>query len=619
MEYMVWKHKESEPRNSLERLVLRPRLEEFMHNLSPSQEDLLHKKITERVEGLTRRVRQKYEHMKASLDHRGVFHPNANAQRVHTLMLAELQKHLDIQRFEDEALEEMLNECNNAEPVTSEQQKKMASALQGTAFDALVTGSIDSTAELSGVDELANGISRNSLSPGATHLPGGMRPAASKAKAAEDARAKALGSRLGGAVPLKIARGSQQLEGGGATSVSDYTQASPNTKQQWATSADLHDGKGARFVADVDAFKTAQNGAQESSGAVLSEMVRHDTGFRDFMRAHPTDAKAKHKQFGSTTSGHGKQALPQTPALKPYFHDDPQEKLSLVGANVHKRAVKGWRSSMNAAEVESEGQASSISFRHQFLSEEDDDAESETSSVSSAVDQRTHDKNESRQDGGDDPATDKKATRHTGRRKEPKQKTLPGIDRSGSSKPVGMFRSRDGDGDQLASLQPRLNLVWFSLSVPMLTKLDFLQKYASVEYAPLLQEALLVWETCGLLIPLRERTLELIKRVTRTKERLELRELFTGAQQKVLMANNCWVPPDGGLEDEDNEPDREATDAWLGSVLRLLTDKCSDALALAESKFGDHITYRGNDYAKSLVAKQPAAKPAVHAAVDPAP
>ena len=144
----------------------------------------------------------------------------------------------------------------------------------------------------------------------------------------------------------------------------------------------------------------------------------------------------------------------------------------------------------------------------------------------------------------------------------------------------------------------------------MLTKLDFLQKYASVEYAPLLQEALLVWETCGLLIPLRERTLELIKRVTRTKERLELRELFTGAQQKVLMANNCWVPPDGGLEDEDNEPDREATDAWLGSVLRLLTDKCSDALALAESKFGDHITYRGNDYAKSLVAKQPAAKPA---------
>lgn len=46
------------------------------------------------------------------------------------------------------------------------------------------------------------------------------------------------------------------------------------------------------------------------------------------MRAHPTDAKAKHKQFGSTTSGHGKQALPQTPALKPYFHDDPQEKVA---------------------------------------------------------------------------------------------------------------------------------------------------------------------------------------------------------------------------------------------------------------------------------------------------
>ena len=90
----------------------------------------------------------------------------------------------------------------------------------------------------------------------------------------------------------------------------------------------------------------------------------------------------------------------------------------------------------------------------------------------------------------------------------------------------------------------------------MLTKLDFLQKYASVEYAPLLQEALLVWETCGLLIPLRERTLELIKRVTRTKERLEFRELFTDAQQKVLMANNCWVSPDDGLADEDNEPDK---------------------------------------------------------------
>lgn len=276
MEYMVWKHKESEPRDSLERLVLRPRLEEFMHNLSPSQEDLLHKKITERVEGLTRRVRQKYEHMKASLDHRGVFHPNANAQRVHTLMLAELQKHLDIQRFEDEALEEMLNECNSTEPVTSEHQKKISSALQGTAFDALVTGSIDSTVELSATDELANGISRNSLSTGVAKLPGGMRPTPLKAKAAEDARAKGgVGSRLGGAVPLKIARGSQQLEAVGNTSVSDYTQAaSGNPNQQWATSADLHDGKGARFVADVEAFKTVQNGAQESSGPVLSEMVR---------------------------------------------------------------------------------------------------------------------------------------------------------------------------------------------------------------------------------------------------------------------------------------------------------------------------------------------------------
>lgn len=53
------------------------------------------------------------------------------------------------------------------------------------------------------------------------------------------------------------------------------------------------------------------------------------------MRAHPTDAKAKHKQFGSTTAGHGKQALPQTPALKPYFHDDPQEKVAFHGIITH--------------------------------------------------------------------------------------------------------------------------------------------------------------------------------------------------------------------------------------------------------------------------------------------
>ena len=115
----------------------------------------------------------------------------------------------------------------------------------------------------------------------------------------------------------------------------------------------------------------------------------------------------------------------------------------------------------------------------------------------------------------------------------------------------------------------------------MITKLDFLQKYASVEYAPLLQEALLVWETCSLLIPLRERTLELIKRVTRTKERLEFRELFTDAQCKVLISNDCWEEP-VNLTDENDEPDREGIDAWLGIVLRLLTAKCSDAIALAD-------------------------------------
>ena len=101
----------------------------------PSQRQLLQDKMAAKVDQLTKEIQQKYNRVKTNMDSNKVFHPNANAQRVHTLQLAELQRRLDIQKIEDETLEDMFN-AQTDESIREEEKSVVASILKGTPFNA---------------------------------------------------------------------------------------------------------------------------------------------------------------------------------------------------------------------------------------------------------------------------------------------------------------------------------------------------------------------------------------------------------------------------------------------------------------------------------------------------
>lgn len=246
----------------------------------------------------------------------------------------------------------------------------------------------------------------------------------------------------------------------------------------------------------------------------------------------------------------------------------------------------------------SQRRSKSSSFKNLFLRNETD-RDSDTSSVSSGNHESKHEDIE----GGNDP---------------PPEGLAAGMGEDSPVNPADVIQRRPKDDrkprDEADSLQPRMNDVWITLACPMTAKLDFLQKYASIESAPLLQDALCVWEQAAKLIPLRERTLSLMNRV-KNKEIFTFEELYTDQQYTDLEATGCWVdmdpiifasPPEDSHEVEVDTPvelkadRREALEAWLRKTCARLTGECLKVVEQASKEFGDHITYRGTDYYTKL-------------------
>ena len=59
------------------------------------------------MDEVTEQLREKYRKRKVSMDSKAVFHPDANAQRVHTMFMVDLQRALNPEEIEDMVLENM--------------------------------------------------------------------------------------------------------------------------------------------------------------------------------------------------------------------------------------------------------------------------------------------------------------------------------------------------------------------------------------------------------------------------------------------------------------------------------------------------------------------------------
>jgi hypothetical protein len=125
----------------------------------------------------------------------------------------------------------------------------------------------------------------------------------------------------------------------------------------------------------------------------------------------------------------------------------------------------------------------------------------------------------------------------------------------------------------------------------MATRLAFLQKYASVEHAPRLEQAVGLWERAAEAYPR-------LAKLRRVEARLATGELFQ-AQDFVSLLRGILVKGDPAPPDVLAEPpvvdadaaaegcDRGAAAAWLAECVETYVGRCEAAADEAEAVLGD--------------------------------
>lgn len=151
-------------------------------------------------------------------------------------------------------------------------------------------------------------------------------------------------------------------------------------------------------------------------------------------------------------------------------------------------------------------------------------------------------------------------------------------------------RSHGGDDHHL---KRRMERVWLHLKVSTLQRLQFLAKYASVEHAPLLEQAVGLWERAASAY-LR------LARLRRVEARLATGELFQASDFVALVAGilgagdpapppELAAPPDQDADAAAAGCDRSAAADWLAACLETYVARCSAAASEAAAVLGDTL------------------------------
>jgi hypothetical protein len=105
----IWRAKASQPTYSLKRKFHKPEIHEYKEKMNPLQIKEYRKRIDEAIQNLADKCRAECAQLKMEMDLNGVFHPDANAHRVHCIYLMKIYKGIQSDSIEDPILEEMRN------------------------------------------------------------------------------------------------------------------------------------------------------------------------------------------------------------------------------------------------------------------------------------------------------------------------------------------------------------------------------------------------------------------------------------------------------------------------------------------------------------------------------
>lgn len=551
MEYMVWKNKSGEhKKHQLQRRVLKPELAKFMKQMDEKQNAELQRRVLEKIDHTVHDLRKRCVTTQASYDGRGIMHSDTNAHRTHTRFLTLLQRHLDVQGIEDACLEDMMD-SGDAELIAN--QAKLSRLLSGTALDHVVN---------------PNAAVKKAL-PKSLFSSSNLNESDGDAKA--DA-VSALGRKTGGNLadalhpdyvdPAKVLL-RRKIDM--AAEEGSLTSGSNGAADAWAQYNSLMGVSDQDNVPDFETFRKARDMLQRAESSTdprdhsLAQMMHNDVAFKKFCKLQQMASKRRH-HVGNASGGETADGLaalpplPDTPLLVKSFSNLPNAS-RLIGAPEFGEGA--------TSDVLAEPTGFRNSFKqHRSESELDSVSHTDDSSLSShglnvTKAKRAHkahaegDENSEALDhlslsmslGGSSP-NQRKQSPGSGKRR---QSTMGG--RRGTA-------ASSVSADVLQSLQPRLERLWFELQMPMTQKLDFLQKYATVQYAPMLLQAVELWERAAVLFPLFEKVAEILENL-RKGQPVSSEELIHGgagstsggaaSAQEVGSPKSAKSPPKSAL------------------------------------------------------------------------
>lgn len=103
-EELIWKAKSNDPNYTLKRRYDEPDLQKFRENLNSEQKKIYKEKTRESLFNLAQKYRDEMTVLKEEMDLAAIFHPDANAHRVHCLYLLKLYKGIRADTIEDPVL-----------------------------------------------------------------------------------------------------------------------------------------------------------------------------------------------------------------------------------------------------------------------------------------------------------------------------------------------------------------------------------------------------------------------------------------------------------------------------------------------------------------------------------
>lgn len=127
LEHQIWKQKSTPLSYSQKRKYQNPELQQFKDDMNEEQRKLYKDRVCEALIALADRYRKECRELKADMDQNGIFHPEANAHRVHCMYLMKLFKGISCEALEDPVLRALRREqLQKAYKERSEQLKKEA-------------------------------------------------------------------------------------------------------------------------------------------------------------------------------------------------------------------------------------------------------------------------------------------------------------------------------------------------------------------------------------------------------------------------------------------------------------------------------------------------------------